>query len=67
MGPIHLDEFGTPIMDIRIRRVERRDGRLTDAILETYPQVSQFWTYNPKIFMDAPVFSRDYPPSKYLE
>jgi len=67
VGPIHLDEFGTPIMDIHIRRVERRDGRLINAILKTYPQVSQFWTYDPKTFMDAPVFSRDYPPSKYLE
>lgn len=67
VGPIHLDEFGTPIMDIHIRRVERRDGRLINAILKTYPQVSQFWTYDPKTFMDAPVFSRDYPPAKYLE
>jgi branched-chain amino acid transport system substrate-binding protein len=67
VGPIHLDEFGTPIMDIHIRRVERRDGRLINAILKTYPQVSQFWTYDPKTFMDAPVFSRDYPPSKHLE
>jgi len=67
VGPIRLDEFGTPIMDIHIRRVEKRDGRLVNAILKTYPQVSQFWTYDPKTFMEAPVFSRDYPPSKYLE
>jgi branched-chain amino acid transport system substrate-binding protein len=29
--------------------------------------VSQFWTYDPKTFVEQPVFSRDFPPSKYLE
>jgi branched-chain amino acid transport system substrate-binding protein len=35
--------------------------------LKTYPQVSQFWTYDPKQFVRQPVFSRDFPPSKYLD
>ena len=38
-----------------------------NTILKTYPQVSQFWTYNPAEFVTRPPFSRDYPPSKYLE
>jgi branched-chain amino acid transport system substrate-binding protein len=29
--------------------------------------VSQFWTYDPKQFVEQPVFSRDFPPSKNLE
>jgi branched-chain amino acid transport system substrate-binding protein len=29
--------------------------------------VSQFWTYNPQEFLKNPVYSRDYPPAKYLE
>jgi len=33
----------------------------------TYPRVSQFWTFDPKQFIQQPVFSRDYPPSKFLE
>ena len=67
IGPVRLDEYGTPILDIHIRKVARRDGKLTNTILKTYPQVSQFWTYDPKAFVAQPVFSRDFPPSKYLE
>src|SRR5262249_46030378 len=67
IGPIRLDEYGTPVLDIYIRKVERRDGKLVNAILKTYPQVSQFWTYDPTTFVTQPVFSREFPPSKYLE
>ena len=67
IGPVRLDEYGTPILDIYIRRVARVNGKLTNTIIKTYPQVSQFWTYDPKAFVQQPVFSRDFPPSKYLE
>jgi len=33
---------------------------------DVYPQVSQFWTYDPGQFVAQPAFSRDYP-SKSLE
>jgi branched-chain amino acid transport system substrate-binding protein len=29
--------------------------------------VSQFWTYDPKQFLANPVYSREFPPAKYLE
>jgi branched-chain amino acid transport system substrate-binding protein len=67
IGPVRLDEYGTPILDIHIRKVARVDGKLTNTIIKTYPQVNQFWTYDPKKAVQQPVFSRDYPPSKYLE
>jgi branched-chain amino acid transport system substrate-binding protein len=67
IGPVRLDEYGTPILDIHIRKVARVEGRLTNTIVKTYPQVSQFWTYDPKKFIEQPVFSRDFPPSKNLE
>ena len=67
LGKIRLDDYGTPILDIHIRRVERREGRLVNAIIYTYPEVSQFWTYEPKQFLAEPVYSRDYPPARYLE
>ena len=67
IGPVRLDEYGTPILDIHIRKVERVNGKLTNTIIKTYPQVSQFWTYDPKAFVQQPVFSRDFPPSKNLE
>src|ERR1700732_4054208 len=67
IGPVRLDDYGTPILDIYIRKVARVNGKLVNTILKTYPQVSQFWTYDPAQFVTQPTFSRDYPPSKNLE
>ena len=67
IGPVRLDEYGTPILDIAIRKVARVNGKLTNTITKTYTKVSQFWTYDPKKFIDQPVFSREFPPGKYLE
>jgi len=67
IGPIRIDEYGKPILNIYVRRVERRNGQLVNAIVATYPNVTQFWSYDPKQFLASPVYSRDYPPSKNLE
>src|SRR5262249_50267462 len=67
IGPVRLDEYGTPILDIHIRKVARVNGKLTNTIVKTYPQVSQFWTYDPNKFIEQPVFSRDFPRSQNLE
>ncbi len=67
MGPIRLDEYGKPILNIYIRRVERKDGQLVNTTLETIRDVGQFWTYDPKQFLSSPLYSRDVPPAKYLE
>jgi branched-chain amino acid transport system substrate-binding protein len=67
IGPVRLDDYGTPVLDIYIRKVERANGKLVNSILKTYPQVSQFWTYDPAEFVTRPPFSRDYPAGKYLE
>jgi len=67
IGPVRLDDYGTPILDIYIRKVARVNGKLVNTILKTYPQVNQFWTYDPAEFVKQPPFSRDYPPSRFLE
>jgi branched-chain amino acid transport system substrate-binding protein len=67
MGPIRLGEYGKPILNIYIRKVERKDGQLVNTTLATYPGVSQFWTYDPKEFIAGPQYSRDVPAAKYLE
>jgi branched-chain amino acid transport system substrate-binding protein len=46
-GPLRLDSYGNPIVNVYIRRVERRDGRLMNVVIDTYRDVSQFWTYDP--------------------
>jgi branched-chain amino acid transport system substrate-binding protein len=67
IGPIRLDQYGTPILDIYIRKVTRTDGKLANTIIKTYPQVGQFWTYDPETFIRQPIFSREFPRSNYLE
>jgi branched-chain amino acid transport system substrate-binding protein len=66
-GPIRIDEYGNPVLDVEIRKAERKDGRLVNTILTTYTGVSQFWKYQPKEFLAQPVYSRDVPPAKNLE
>jgi branched-chain amino acid transport system substrate-binding protein len=66
-GPVAFDEYGQVVGNVYIRKVTRVDGRLVNSIIKTYPNVSQFWTYDPKEFLKNPVYSRDYPPARYLE
>ena len=67
MGPIKLDEYGKPVMTMYIRKVERKDGQLVNAIVETIPNVTQFWSYDAKTFLAMPAYSREVPATRYLE
>jgi branched-chain amino acid transport system substrate-binding protein len=64
IGPISIDEYGKPVLNIYVRKVERKDGKLVNSIVATYPNVTQFFNYDPKAFLAAPVYSREYPPLK---
>ena len=66
-GPVSFDEYGNVVGNVYIRKVERKEGRLVNAVIKTYPNVSQFWTYKPEEFLKNPVYSRTWPPAKYLE
>lgn len=66
-GPVSFDPYGNVVGNVYIRRVERKEGRLVNSIIHTYPAVSQFWNYDPKKFLSEPVYSRDWPPAKNLE
>ena len=60
-GAVKLDELGQPLMDITIRKVEQKDGRLQNVVLKTYPAVSQFWTWKPEAFLKSAVYGRGNP------
>ena len=66
-GPVQFDKFGNVVGNVYIRKVERKDGRLVNRVVQTYPNVSQFWKYKPEEFLKNPVYSRDWPPAKNLE
>jgi branched-chain amino acid transport system substrate-binding protein len=63
-GPFHFDHFGNVVGTVYIRRLERKDGKLVQKTIKTYPNTSQFWTFDEKWFLEQPVYSRDYPPLK---
>ena len=63
-GPMRFDDYGNPIMNIYVRKVEKVNGRLQNTVIHTFPNVSQFWTYKAEEFLKNPVYSRDYPPCK---
>jgi branched-chain amino acid transport system substrate-binding protein len=63
-GPIKFDHFGNVIGDIFIRRVEKSGNKYINKTIKTYHDVSQFWTYDEKKFLQQPVYSRNYPPLK---
>jgi branched-chain amino acid transport system substrate-binding protein len=63
-GPVSFDDHGNVVIDIYVRRVEKQAGKMVNKTIKTYHKVSQFWTMDPKAFLQEPVFSRNYPPMK---
>ena len=66
-GAVKFDKYGNVVGDVFIRRCERKGKQLVNTVIKTYPNVSQFWTYDEKAFLSNPVYARDYPPAKHLE
>jgi branched-chain amino acid transport system substrate-binding protein len=59
-GPMQLDEYGSPIQNVYVRKVERVNGELQNTVIETFPAVSQFWKYNPADYLKLPLYDRSY-------
>lgn len=57
-GHLALDDYHNVITDVRIFEVTGPD---TKTVLDTIPEVSQFWDLSPEEFLANPVFSRDFP------
>lgn len=52
-GLTYFDSFGQAVYPVYIRRAVQKDGEWVNEILETYDEVSQFWTYSPEDFMSS--------------
>ena len=60
-GPEKLDPYGNPVLNVYIRKVEKgAGGKLWNVPIKTYPQVSQFYPYNPAQYLKQPVYSRSF-------
>jgi branched-chain amino acid transport system substrate-binding protein len=59
--PVRLDDYGNPVYDVFIRDVVKRpDGTFWNKPIETYPNVSQFWTYKVDDYLKQPSYSRTF-------
>ncbi len=67
-GPLRFDHLGNVIGDFYIRKLGKEGAKYGlkywNKTIKTYKDVSQFWTYDEKKFLEQPVYSRDYPPLK---
>jgi branched-chain amino acid transport system substrate-binding protein len=66
-GPVSFDRYGSVVGNVYIRQVARKEGRLVNSVIQTYPNVSQFWKYDADTYLKQPVYTRDFPASKNLE
>ncbi|MGM4903411.1 ABC transporter substrate-binding protein [Tardiphaga sp. 866_E4_N2_1] len=56
---VKFDDYGNPVYDHYIRKIVKRDdGKWWNVPFETYPQVSQFWKYDPATYLKQPPYSR---------
>ena len=56
-----FDEYGQAVSDVCIRQLIVKDGGLYNKLVYTYPEVSQFWTYDPTEAVAWPDYSADFP------
>jgi branched-chain amino acid transport system substrate-binding protein len=67
-GPVELDEYGNPIENVYVRKVERVNGALQNTVIYTFPRVSQFWKYDPADYLRLPLYTRQtVPPAPKLK
>ena len=72
-----MDPYGNPVQNIYIRKVEKvkdhpldflKSGEIKwNVVIDTIPNVSQFWKYSPEEYMKQPPYSQDYPACKYCK
>ena len=62
LGPVvKMDSYGHPVYTAYVRRVEKRaDGKKWNVPIATYPNVSQFGSYDPETYMKQPSYSRTF-------
>lgn len=66
-GPLKLDAYNNPIETVYIRKVVKGPQGMQNEVIDSIPNVSQFWKFGPAEFLKNPVYSRDFPACKYCE
>jgi branched-chain amino acid transport system substrate-binding protein len=72
-GPVKLDNRRNPVHNIYIKKVERLkmfgypDEELWNVVIQVIPDIGQFGQFEEDVFLNTPVYSRDFPPCQYCE
>ncbi|MBI2881062.1 MAG: ABC transporter substrate-binding protein [Candidatus Tectomicrobia bacterium] len=72
-GPVSLDDYGNPVQNIYVRRVEKRalfgyaQPELWNIVIKTYPNISQFWPWSAEEYLKQPIYTRDWPPCRHCK
>jgi branched-chain amino acid transport system substrate-binding protein len=64
-GPFKLDSYGNPVQNMYLRRVEKKNGKLQNTVIQTFPKVSQFWIWKPEEYLKQPPYNAAYPPCTF--
>lgn len=51
-GPFRFDDYRSPVHDIYVFEVKRVDGKLVNEPVTKVPAISQFYTWEPKAFLE---------------
>ena len=55
-GPVRLDQYHNPVQNEYISVLKKKGNEYTYEIMETIPNVSQFWKWTPEEFMKMPAY-----------
>jgi branched-chain amino acid transport system substrate-binding protein len=66
-GFLKLDSRSNPIEPIYVRRVEMVNGKLVNKVIDKFPNVSQFWKWDPDEYLRQPPYGKDYPPCTHCK
>jgi branched-chain amino acid transport system substrate-binding protein len=61
IGGGSLDEYGNITSPVFVREVvAREDGTLWNVVVDTFDDVSQFWTFDPEAYLANPAFTQEF-------
>ena len=58
---VSFDAYHNVVTDVFISQVKKVGGVWRNSPIKIYPQVSQFWTYDPGEYQKQPPYTRDFP------
>ena len=58
---VSVDPYNVAIRNFYLVKLVAKNGKIQPQVVKTFPKVSQFWIFPPKIILNQPIFSKDFP------